>query len=596
MKRLIILFLLLISFTRSSVGQNECRNIGINLYFNKYWSTEMPFADLMMQAGTWLDKDFRPANPALFDFDVVTGYPTEVTPAKTLKRVVCLDNLGAHPSGVYTLTYEGKGEVILEGEDIDELVAVTNNFKTYRISPKGKGEIVLVLSESIAGDPIRNISLMLPGTQKGKDVFNPAFLEKLRPFTTIRFLNWTETNENTIERWDDRYIPEYYDQTTQRCVAYEYIVHLCNLLEKDLWLNIPHAANAKYIESLAKMLHTDLHKNRKIYLEYSNEVWNTYHKSHQWVAQQGANLHPDHQYKYAYYAGQAFKQFGDHFTGGNVTRVLCGQQAWSEVALRSARGMQHFQLTDTYDAISCTGNLYFTDADQNLAKSKGASLTADEVLDMLENTMFRDVIPNMDRHKTIADTNSKRLVTYESTPYALVQYPQWGIPPPHANAIYESIYHPRMKDIYTNWIDILFDQMDLDMMMAFVLADDNRSHYGSYGHLDHVFQEVPFPPAYQSLLDVSCLTSVNDNDTKYDLKSLEIFPNPTTSSILNIRAEGIISSINILDNLGRKVQKYETNSSSEEVQLGPLGLPPGLYFIHAGLTNGKQSMGKVIVH
>ena len=52
-------------------AQQDCKNIGMNLYYNKYWSREMPFADLTKQASQWLDEELKPIDLDSAEFEAV---------------------------------------------------------------------------------------------------------------------------------------------------------------------------------------------------------------------------------------------------------------------------------------------------------------------------------------------------------------------------------------------------------------------------------------------------------------------------------------------------------------------------------------------
>lgn len=43
--------------------------------------------------------------------------------------------------------------------------------------------------------------------------------------------------------------------------------------KKDIWINIPHAADDEYVTNLAKLIKDKLDPSLKVYVEYSNEVW-----------------------------------------------------------------------------------------------------------------------------------------------------------------------------------------------------------------------------------------------------------------------------------------------------------------------------------
>lgn len=596
MKKYNLIFLFFSVVLINNYAQQDCRNIGMNLYFNKYWSREMPFADLTKQASQWLDVDLMPILLDDSDFDTTTGYPLAVplihrSEATILKRIVCLDNGGIHPSGDYTLTYEGKGNVSIVGEDVDAETVISPNKKIYTIQPKDKGEIILVIHQSEKDDPIRNISFMLPGTNKDSDLFNPAFLEKLSPFTTIRFLNWTETNYNPTTTWSERVLPIYYDQTSIKGVAYEYIIALCNTLKKNMWLNTPHAANDEFISKLAQLMDQHLNPEIHTYLEYSNEVWNTNHAAYQWVSEQGSSLHSDHQYQYAYFSGKMFKTYQQNFKRHKLTRVLCGQQAWSDVLFRSAKGMEYFDFENDYDALSCTGNIYLSDADQVTVRNLGNSLKPEDVIAMLRKNLNTSIKSNMAKHYEISANFGKSLVTYESNPYALVQYPQFGTPPPYAQGIYGSIYDAMMKELYTEWIQTLFESYNVDLMMAFVLADDNMSHYGSFGHLDHVFQKAPYNPAYQALLDARCISTLKDSDQAPT--DLVIFPNPSINTCI-VSVSQPLDEIAIYDVAGRLVAtKHNLNGHNQELDLRQFY--SGVYFVKVHLQNGSVITTKLVI-
>lgn len=110
--------------------------------------------------------------------------------------------------------------------------------------------------------------------------FADEFLEDLRPFTTIRFHQWGRHEFNTEQNWSERQqpnvtIPVGNAQTYNEFqIPYEYQIQLCNVLQKDYWVNVPTMANTAYIDSLAMLVFTNLDPNLNVYVEYSNEVFN----------------------------------------------------------------------------------------------------------------------------------------------------------------------------------------------------------------------------------------------------------------------------------------------------------------------------------
>ena len=137
-------------------------------------------------------------------------------------------------------------------------------------------------------------------------VFNPTFLNQIRNYRSLRFMDWMKTNNsltrsfatrpvpddqfwNSDDVFNDVNNPENCNMLTRSCkgVPLEVMYALANLMNIDPWFNIPHEAtitdtrNAttgvvtkSYVKQFAEMLQTHLEPGRKAYVEYSNEVWN----------------------------------------------------------------------------------------------------------------------------------------------------------------------------------------------------------------------------------------------------------------------------------------------------------------------------------
>ena len=69
-------------------------------------------------------------------------------------------------------------------------------------------------------------------------VFPPIYVNTYKSFTLYRFMDWSNTNTNTIINWSDRPLPASI-QSSSYGVAYENMIALCNESDKDMWINIP---------------------------------------------------------------------------------------------------------------------------------------------------------------------------------------------------------------------------------------------------------------------------------------------------------------------------------------------------------------------
>ena len=82
------------------------------------------------------------------------------------------------------------------------------------------------------------------------------------------------TNGSEIRTWDDRPKPD--DATfSKKGVALEVMIDLCNRQQADAWFCMPHLADDDYVRNFARTVKEQLDPSRKVYVEYSNEVWNS---------------------------------------------------------------------------------------------------------------------------------------------------------------------------------------------------------------------------------------------------------------------------------------------------------------------------------
>ncbi len=133
-------------------------------------------------------------------------------------------------------------------------------------------------SDTEAG--IKNVQIMKPGLDFNAPTFSQPFLDHLQRFSTLRYKDWRATDGNITEtHWSDRKLPTAPTQANINKVylgcAWEYCIELANALKKDMWISIPVKADDDYVFQLATLLKSTLDPNLKIYIEYSNELWNT---------------------------------------------------------------------------------------------------------------------------------------------------------------------------------------------------------------------------------------------------------------------------------------------------------------------------------
>ncbi|MCX7854094.1 MAG: LamG domain-containing protein, partial [Caldilineales bacterium] len=199
---------------------------------------------------------------------------------------------GLHrPAGTFRLRFTGSATTILANGSSAAIQNVvyhpgTNTTTADLVYPGGD---MLYLTFLGTSGGVRNVQLMLPG-HDFNEVWNRAFLTALQPVPVIRLMDFTATNWNPQVQWSDRTLPD--EATQQRPmppgyagwqsngIAWEYAIHLLNTTDKDGWINIPARATDAYVAGLIDLIQNGangfppLEPERKLYIEYSNEVWN----------------------------------------------------------------------------------------------------------------------------------------------------------------------------------------------------------------------------------------------------------------------------------------------------------------------------------
>ena len=261
--------------------------LGTNLSGVCDWLTDWVFVDQFKMARTWVTQnvanwDWDSGKEAEIPLDA-NGWPTQVPfTASDGSQQIVHTVMPAPVAGDYTVLVDGTGEIVFKGATAADTyispAGGTNNryIITVPSGKEGPTSLFMDIRQSLAADPIRNIRVIMPGFESTYQTqpFHPLYLQRLEPFTCLRFMDWGSTNGSPLVSWDQRTTPASYTQTRAEGVALEYMVQLANTLHKDLWICIPHQVDDDYVTQAADLLRDTVDPSLKIYLEYSNETWN----------------------------------------------------------------------------------------------------------------------------------------------------------------------------------------------------------------------------------------------------------------------------------------------------------------------------------
>ncbi|XP_067684249.1 uncharacterized protein [Haliotis asinina] len=284
----------------ASIMMSHGVSVGINLADNDYFSPELNFVDIHKQSQSWLTQrvgsnawDTKEQSQIHWRSD---GYPASLQPNQKLVQLQMRGFASHEPSGQYTILYDGEGEVDV-GLSEHHTVHDGKGRLVVNIPKLGDGGFTIVVLRTNPRNPIHNIRVLPPGYEYlyKRFPFHPVFLENLKRFSEIRFMDFMKTNGHQPEptTWVTRRKTDYYSQQGPYGAAVEYMIHLANTLGANPWFNMPHAADDDYIRNFAQLVKKDLRPDLKVYIEYSNEVWNPIFRQHVYAMEQGKKLNLD---------------------------------------------------------------------------------------------------------------------------------------------------------------------------------------------------------------------------------------------------------------------------------------------------------------
>jgi hypothetical protein len=166
------------------------------------------------------------------------------------------------------------------------------------------------------------------------DPWRPELLADLAPYKVLRFMDWNQTNDsNNVQAvWSTR---KQKTQPQSEPVAFEWQIDLCNRAKTDYWLNVPHEAQPDYWPKLAQLVHDQLDPSLRVYVEWSNEVWNSGFPQNAYAASQAKTLKlagatPAIAYQ-VYESVRMYEAFETVFGKGSprLVKVIAGQAAWT---------------------------------------------------------------------------------------------------------------------------------------------------------------------------------------------------------------------------------------------------------------------------
>jgi hypothetical protein len=258
------------------VSAIELPAAGINSVGYTYYGTSLPFVDVAHMSGRWITmNNGTPVDPTDTQNQVhlsSTDYPTSLNPGQIARTLIFTNNGAIYPAGLYTLAWQGSGNVVVNGPGVS-VVSTQPQQIVYKVDSPTQAGLVLDITKTDPSNPVKNISLRSPLPASPNGVFNLDYEKDIANYGVIR-MGWNEANNSQVTKWSDRTTPADFHWGGYVGVPYEYQIMMCNELHQDIWLSIPHMADDDYVKNLAQLVQQKLSPGLRVWVEYSNEVWN----------------------------------------------------------------------------------------------------------------------------------------------------------------------------------------------------------------------------------------------------------------------------------------------------------------------------------
>ncbi|HYF15650.1 MAG TPA: hypothetical protein VD971_11325 [Phycisphaerales bacterium] len=247
--------------------------IGGNVENIKDWSRSQAVADMVKQARTWGSPTDPWMGGELIPLDA-NGWP--MADAGLVLLTNQPPNVGH--GGVYRITFEC--DVLPEVRPIVTEATAQNIWRDpvtgvchaeFNMPEWGTHMMIGFFG---TGTGVRNLKIMVPGSQDG-DLWSPRYVDHLRRFKVLRFMDAHLTNDNPTTSWNQRTKMTDIIWRQKTGVPYEAAIDLCNMVGADYWVCVPFRADDDFVTNLATLVRDRLDPGLNVYVEFSNEVWNT---------------------------------------------------------------------------------------------------------------------------------------------------------------------------------------------------------------------------------------------------------------------------------------------------------------------------------
>ena len=463
------------------------------------------------------------------------GWPTKLNGGQAGTKFLNRLPENTVEDGFFTVLYEGEGEIFYGNDarlvvhrpnkDIIEIKAgkdhilnaslfikktnPDNYIRDIRILPEGgvcEGLPHIRVKKADACGALKYLSFEENHSTLGEGenplMFNPEYLNFMKDFQVVRFMNMSGMTRNPVESWDKRNTlskASWGGKYGSRGAPLEVMVALANTMKADPWFSLPYKANDEYVQKFAEYVKAHLDPSLKAYIEYSNEVWNPIFIHHDYAIEQGIKAGLDKSkspagYKwYSRRSVEVFKIWEKVFGGHQQLIRVMG--SWASNQNMSSQVLAFEDAYKHTDAIAI--GPYVSAHPKVLRELDTVSEVFKAMKDKKSKWAMDSIISYIQKQEKVATSFGVDLIAYEGGQH-LVDWNTRKVDESPNPLLYAANRDPRMGIIY----DELMREWDNAGGKLFVAFSAPRiySWYGSWGIKEHIRQPRSEAPKYDSLL------------------------------------------------------------------------------------------------
>jgi hypothetical protein len=453
--------------------------IGMNVPAVSYYAGTFPFANLII-GSVWQSTNWQRLPETLMTPDG----DLRALPDGGAIRIVSVPFTGAKGDDI-VCTYSGSAVVTAAGTVRNMLASAGEvRFHVAR-RPDQQVSVWLNVNKMDPARPIRNLDCRSEELSWSVR-FRPQFIETIRGYSVLRFMDWQNSNENIAVPWAERHTLAN-NRKDRDGIPIEAMMALVKEVDADPWFVMPWNASNDYITNFAQMIHDGLAANRHVYVEVGNEVWNGSFGVSRQATKEGlaeglsgdareANLR-----RYAERAIEVMKLWERVFADRRgLVRVVSTQH----VVPHSAQEVLNFRDMAAHVDALATAPYFGATIGGN---SPG---TADAMIERLQQEL-QLTVQKARENRAVAAQFHKRYIAYEGGQ---------GMILPGAAELFKQVERdPRMYNLYKNFLTAW--KSDIGDVLCLLTSTAPISSQGAWGLTEYENQPVEDAPKLRAVLE-----------------------------------------------------------------------------------------------